>query len=49
MSKFNFAAYIEAIKSKKDDEVNRRRANTRKLRQFILIVCEGAGFSFRIQ
>jgi len=35
MSKFNFAAYIETIKSKKDDEGNRRRANTKKLRQFI--------------
>jgi len=39
--KFNFKEYLESIKSIKDSKKSNRRVNIKKLRQFILIVCEG--------
>jgi len=38
---FNFNEYIKTIKSKKADETSERKTNIKKLRSFILIVCEG--------
>lgn len=38
---FSFKDYLESIKSKNDEKDSLRKTNTRKLRQFILIVCEG--------
>ena len=45
---FSFKDYLKSIKPKNDEKDSPRKTNTRKLRQFILIVCEGTNWTLDI-